>query len=165
MVEDRSIAQRSKQPGDARERETFLEVQEILKRVLDSLREVRRRLEELRVRDERTRLFVDALVTQRRDLERAIDEGMLDVPGEILDTFVQYGVDPCVDVPDLQGSDAPEEVVRWQNACDEALSATLLDLSKRLESPDPKELVESVVRLLGAHDRRVALELQELRDV
>ncbi len=166
MADPRTAAGPRENTSSPNQRETFLEVREILKRVLEALREVRRHLAMVEVSDERTRLFVETLLRQRGDLENAIDQCMLDAPAGVLDGFVQYGASPSVGTAEPPADARAEPLARWQTEVDEAIAACLHGLAQRLEErPDAAELVDSVARLLAAHDRRVALELQELHDV
>ena len=152
-------------PGDAAQRATFLDAREILERVRASFREVRTALEGLTPRDERASLLVALLVRRQRELERALEASVRDVPDDVLGAQIQYAVDPGVEVPSVPPADAADAIVAWLSRHDAALERRLRDASLRIEIPAARELVEAVADLVAAHERRIARELASLRDV
>jgi len=147
------------------ERGTFLSVRSILNRTLDVVRYVRLQLQQLEIDDERTRLFVAALINQRSALEYAIDQCVLAAPRSTTDTVVQYADNPADAAVEPPSRHTPDDLVRWQNAVDDALVRGLTAVAERVENPEAAEILRGLTQLLSEHTRRTAFRLQEQRDV
>ena len=151
-------------------RSTFLDVREVLDRARRSLRRVRPLLIEPMQGGglgQRTTMFVDSLERQRLELESAIDRAVKEAPDLVLDTRVQYVVDPPwedrFDSP--VRSSSPDELTERVLACDAGVLATFRDLAERTAHSAAREFFAQLTGLLESHHQGLSRQLQAARDV
>lgn len=153
-------------------RSTFLDVREVLGRARRSLRRVRPLLiEPMRGGglDQRTTLFVDSLERQRFFLESALDRSVEEALDLVLETRVQYVVDPPredrFDSPLRRSSASPDELIERILACDAGVLATFSDLAERTAHSETREFFAQLTGLLETHHQGLSRHLQAARDV
>lgn len=147
------------------ERDSFLELGQILERTRRSLARTREELDALSFADERTRLFVASLIGRRRELEGAIERAVEQAGDDVLGTFVQYGADPGANSLDPPEQTSPAELVRYLIRLDGSVADGLRELADRVRHPPARALLEGLLALLDAHDHRVAVQVQAQQDV
>jgi hypothetical protein len=154
--------------GSERERSTFLTIREVLERTLRYTGRARQQLiETLRdVRhDARTQIFLATADRQREELEAAIERSCESATAGVLETRAQYTVEPWQnDLPTIRQASI-EEAVSWLLALDEGVLTTYRELASGADNAEVRELFESLVELVTAHDQQLARESQTVQDL
>jgi hypothetical protein len=116
--------------------------------------------------DERTAMFLDWLDRQRVELEQAIDLCPAEYPESLLETRLQYIVQPWQKAPSPPlVATSIEALIESILKLDRPVCTTFRDLSERASRSDARELFARLADLMEAHHQGLSRQLQAARDV
>ncbi len=149
------------------ERYTYTSGQEVIEHSIRYLTWIRDALDELRGRDlgERTRMLLNSVEVEQRNLLGAIERFLEDAPDKVLRTYAQYTVELPEEV-ELPGQPLePLGLIQWLERYNGYLNAMFAELSEKGDSQEVAEIFATLAQQVEAHDRRLSKQYQRSQDL
>jgi hypothetical protein len=151
-----------------RERSTYLRDEEILERVEAYLEDIQRTLEQRRdggQESERTRMLLDVLTQQQRELTGALRRFEEDAPSNLRNTYSQYTLDVPEDAPPMPEPLTPADLTRWLLDANQHVVDLFGELAEKAENPNLGDMFEALEQQFRGQNQRIAKEANRFSDL